>query len=149
MQTASFTHFIIQTAEPCFDNSMHNHKFTAMPGFVAAQRGDGVYGAYIIRQPKEDDHHRALYDHDLPEHIISIIDWTKRLTIDKFILNHHSDGGSTPDSILINGRGQSNGTELQVPIQRFVVKKVANGCRKFCVVNLNSSIYAIKLIYFL
>lgn len=102
--------------------------FTAISGFVAAQRGDGVYGAYIIRQPKEDDYHRALYDYDLPEHIISILDWTKKLTIDKFIMNYHSDGGGKADSILINGRGKSNGTQLQVPIQKFVVEKVANCC---------------------
>jgi len=39
------------------------------------QRGDGHFGAYVVRQTMEDDSHAGLYDYDLTEHIIIAQEW--------------------------------------------------------------------------
>ncbi len=36
------------------------------------QRGDGAFGAYVVRQPKELEHHGDQYDEDLTEHYIML-----------------------------------------------------------------------------
>lgn len=66
---------------------------------------NGQYGALIIRQAKEEDPHRDLYDHDLPEHHILISGWMHTYAEDLFpgLPTKHQ---LLPDSVLINGRGQ-------------------------------------------
>ena len=39
------------------------------------QRGDGHFGAYVVRQTVKDDPHANLYDYDLTEHVIIAQEW--------------------------------------------------------------------------
>lgn len=105
-----------------------------------------MFGAYIIRQPKENEHHGLLYDHDLPQHTMVIMDWIREMSSDKFINHHHSDGDANPDSILINGLGSSTGKQFQVPLQRYEVEKVSEVY--FLVIKLKSSQRRSKILLF-
>ncbi|KOC68923.1 Laccase-4 [Habropoda laboriosa] len=86
------------------------------------QRGDGVYGALIIRVPPKVNWHYDLYDID--EHTILISDWTHELGIDKFLSHHHAGGDNKPPNLLINGFGRYDGdTSAVMPIATFIVKR--------------------------
>ena len=73
---------------------------------TGVQKLNGVQGSLIVRQPKEEDPNRNLYDFDLPSHILLIMDW------------HHAEAETrTPGLIrrdvsqdttfyLINGKGR-------------------------------------------
>lgn len=67
------------------------------------QRGDGVFGSLIVREPQGKK--IQLYDHDLPEHEIIIWDWLADLSLANFLNHHHADGDNKPRGVLINGRG--------------------------------------------
>ncbi|KAL8596343.1 hypothetical protein ACOMHN_067034 [Nucella lapillus] len=69
------------------------------------QRSDGVFGSFVTRQPPSRDPHSALYDLDLPEHVITVIDWLNEMTESRFSSHHHDDGDNKPASMLINGKG--------------------------------------------
>ena len=68
------------------------------------QRADGVFGAFIVRQPPEVEPHVGFYDKDLAEHNIIINDWLVELAIDRFAAHHHATGDNKPASMLINGK---------------------------------------------
>ncbi|XP_017843672.2 uncharacterized protein LOC108600530 isoform X2 [Drosophila busckii] len=70
------------------------------------QRGDGVFGALIIRRPKSSDPHGGLYDFDLSEHVLVVQDWIHEPGSSIFANHHHSRGDNKPHNILINGRGR-------------------------------------------
>lgn len=78
------------------------HFYHSHAGF---QRGDGVYGALIVREPAANDPNRDTYDYDLSEHVILMHDWLHITTEDKFVFRHHSGGDDFPKSALVNGRG--------------------------------------------
>ena len=84
-------------ADPSGTHFWHSHT-----GF---QRADGVVGSLIVREP--DDPHGALYDHDLPDHVVLIQDWLIEMTLNRFTGNHHSDSDNKPKSALINGNRPS------------------------------------------
>ncbi|KAJ8298425.1 hypothetical protein KUTeg_024956 [Tegillarca granosa] len=67
---------------------------------TGVQRGDGLFGAFIVREPT--DVHEGLYDFDLPEHVIFINSWYNELTINKFNSFYHAEMAVFPDSLLIN-----------------------------------------------
>lgn len=71
---------------------------------LGMQRGDGVYGALIVRNPEEP--HENLYDFDMSEHILISIDWTHLPATSVFTAHHHGRGSNKPPNILINGRGK-------------------------------------------
>ncbi|XP_071798153.1 uncharacterized protein [Asterias amurensis] len=71
------------------------------------QRSDGVFGPLIIKQAAPDDPHSGLYDYDLPEHVVVVHDWFHEVTVNRFAGHHLSTLSGSPDSILVNGRGQS------------------------------------------
>lgn len=62
-----------------------------------------------MRTPEELDPHYSLYDFDLSEHKLVILDWDGDSGISKFVAHHHSDGDNKPSSILVNGRGRFEG----------------------------------------
>uniref|UniRef100_A0A182VY04 Uncharacterized protein n=1 Tax=Anopheles minimus TaxID=112268 RepID=A0A182VY04_9DIPT len=68
------------------------------------QRGDGAFGALIIR--KDNDIHELLYDQDLSEHVITVQDWGHEQGVSLFAAHHHSTGDNKPPNLLINGRGK-------------------------------------------
>lgn len=69
------------------------------------QRGDGIFGSLIVREPKETSKAQVIYDHDLPEHELIIWDWLADLSLSNFLNHHHADGDNKPRGVLINGRG--------------------------------------------
>lgn len=70
------------------------------------QRADGAFGALIIHVPRTQDPHRSLYDQDLSEHIIQVLDWDHKLGVEKFLAHHHANGNNKPLTLLVNGRGR-------------------------------------------
>ena len=49
------------------------------------QLADGVFGAFIVRQPLGQDPNDNLYDHDLSEHVIFVYDWAPQLMMPRFL----------------------------------------------------------------
>ncbi|XP_026470768.1 laccase-2-like [Ctenocephalides felis] len=97
------------------------------------QRADGAFGSFIVREPVETNPHADLYDYDLPEHVLVILDWEHQLGMDKFLAHHHGGGNNKPPSLLINGKGrfrrfplnktEENATDvLYTPTARFTVE---------------------------
>lgn len=74
---------------------------------LGLQRGDGVFGAMIVRNPS--DLHDKLYDFDMSEHTIITNDWTHLPANSVFTAHHHGGGDNKPPNILINGRGKYYG----------------------------------------
>uniref|UniRef100_A0A1A9W9Z6 Uncharacterized protein n=1 Tax=Glossina brevipalpis TaxID=37001 RepID=A0A1A9W9Z6_9MUSC len=70
------------------------------------QRGDGVFGAFIVKRSRSKDPHSYLYDFDLPEHKIIVQDWVHVPGVSMFASHHHSRGDNKPPNILINGKGR-------------------------------------------
>ncbi|XP_055636865.1 uncharacterized protein LOC129775791 [Toxorhynchites rutilus septentrionalis] len=68
------------------------------------QRGDGAFGALIIR--RDNDPQRIMYDYDLSDHVITVQDWGHVGGVQMFTAHHHSTGDNKPPNILINGRGK-------------------------------------------
>ncbi|XP_050537356.1 uncharacterized protein LOC126903292 [Daktulosphaira vitifoliae] len=88
------------------------------------QRGDGVFGSFIVRGAKERDTHKDMYDVD--EHVITVVDWLHELGIRKFLAHHHGSGNNKPDTLLINGKGRNKIFEddgIRTPLENFVVTR--------------------------
>lgn len=89
------------------------------------QRGDGVFGSFVVRAPKERDVHRDMYDVDV--HVLTVTDWLHELGIRKFLAHYHGSGNNKPETILINGRGRyrvfNDGS--RTPLARFSVTRVS------------------------
>ncbi|XP_038051142.1 laccase-1-like [Patiria miniata] len=70
------------------------------------QRSDGIFGPFIVAQSSPDDPHSNLYDYDLPEHVVLVHDWIDELAVNRYAGHHLSSLPGSPESVLINGRGQ-------------------------------------------
>lgn len=98
--------------------------------YLGIQRGDGMFGPLIVREPAELNPHIDLYDYDLSEHVIVAHDWIEMSGIDKFLYFYHSAGDNKPTNILVNGKGRyeeftsDDGTTIYTPLARFVVDEV-------------------------
>ncbi|XP_076766747.1 uncharacterized protein LOC143433334 [Xylocopa sonorina] len=102
------------------------------------QRGDGVFGALIVRVPPKMNWHNVLYDID--EHTVLITDWTHQLGIDKFLSHHHAGGDNKPPNLLVNGLGRfainqnrRTASTVVMPIATFTVKQ--NARHRFRLIN--------------
>ena len=82
-------------ASPSGTHLWHSHSGT--------QRMDGLMGPLVVRQSPSRELHRALYDYDLPEHVIMMNDWVHDVSMERFTAYHHRRGNNKPSSILING----------------------------------------------
>ena len=71
---------------------------------LGMQRGDGVFGALIVRNHIEP--HENRYDFDMSEHTMITNDWTHMTGTAVFTAHHHGGGDNKPPNILINGRGK-------------------------------------------
>uniref|UniRef100_A0A182JMG1 Multicopper oxidase n=1 Tax=Anopheles atroparvus TaxID=41427 RepID=A0A182JMG1_ANOAO len=78
------------------------------------QRGDGAFGALIIR--RDNDIQQLLYDEDLSEHVITLQDWGHEQGVSLFAAHHHSTGDNKPPNLLINGRGKYFQRFAKLPI---------------------------------
>ena len=52
---------------------------------VAFQRGDGLFGPYIVRAIKDTDPNSKEYDFDLTEHFISVQEWFHQVSFREII----------------------------------------------------------------
>nr|XP_045582741.1 laccase-4-like isoform X1 [Procambarus clarkii] len=91
------------------------------------QRTDGMFGSFVVREPREDDPQKDLYDDDDYHHIFVITDWLDGLGIAKFVNHHHTEHDNKPYNLLINGRGkytkfERDGLEVYTPVQEYIVK---------------------------
>lgn len=99
--------------------------------WVGFQRSDGAFGAFIVRVPEDSDPHSSLYDYDLSEHAIIVLDWDQQAGLAKFVAHHHSDGNNKPTTLLVNGLGRFKNFDVTrnatsyVPTSRFTVERVS------------------------
>lgn len=122
--------FITQCPIPPHHVFRYNY-IAATPGthfwhsHTGCQRTDGVVGNMIIRTPRSEDPHSRLYDEDLNEHVINIMDWAHELGVTMFLAHYHSDGDNKPESILINGKGRylNLKNSPKTPLATFNVKQ--------------------------
>lgn len=98
---------------------------------IGMQRADGLYGPLIVRTPKEVDRQGELFDYDLSEHTVTVIDWGQVMGLDKFLAHHHNIGDNKPTTILVNGMGRfekfdpKRNEVIYTPTARFSVKEVS------------------------
>ncbi|XP_041367041.1 laccase-4-like [Gigantopelta aegis] len=114
-------------ASPAGTHWYHSH--------TGVQLADGVNGAFVVRQPQDIDPNRALYDHDLSEHVIVVNDWPTEFNTAMSLYLHlmHDIYNSKVFSGLINGKRrhfnvstrniiESNLTHAQTPLEIFKVE---------------------------
>lgn len=92
------------------------------------QRGDGAFGSLIVRRPAVMDPHSDMFDYDLSEHTMVILDWSHTTGMPMLTAHYHSDGDNKPESIIINGRGRYYNDTKQVgttPLAVFNVTQVS------------------------
>ncbi|XP_072034762.1 uncharacterized protein [Amphiura filiformis] len=101
---------------PIVSHTSFTYTFQASPhgthwwhSHSGVQRADGVFGPMIFYQAPQADVNSALYDFDLPQHVIAVHDWFDAVTLDRYTEHIYGGGGHVPDSILINGKGQRRG----------------------------------------
>ncbi|XP_033120873.1 laccase-11-like [Anneissia japonica] len=119
------------------------------------QRGDGLYGALIVRVPTQTEINSKEYDFDLQEHSIIFSDWTSTLALDKFTLlaQNAVPTHSHTLTILANGKGKNKGITIDVPIPVFKVEwgyryrmRVVNGAIGECNIKLTIESHPITVI---
>ncbi|KAK9884426.1 hypothetical protein WA026_007273 [Henosepilachna vigintioctopunctata] len=120
---------------PILPESSFRYKFIAEDAgthlwhsHIGLQRGDGIFGGIVVRSPKNLDPHGSLYDFDLDEHVMVILDWDHVSETTKFTSHYHNVGDGKPITILVNGLGRYYGGKeqfgnLNMPTARFTVKK--------------------------
>uniref|UniRef100_A0A1B6BZ72 Laccase n=2 Tax=Clastoptera arizonana TaxID=38151 RepID=A0A1B6BZ72_9HEMI len=98
---------------PVLPHTVFRYKYTAdnvgthfWHSHTGLQRGDGAVGSFIVRVPRSEDPHSALFDFDLPEHTIIVFDWSHELGVTMFASHYHSDGDNKPESMIVNGKGR-------------------------------------------
>uniref|UniRef100_A0A1B6FJ43 Laccase n=1 Tax=Cuerna arida TaxID=1464854 RepID=A0A1B6FJ43_9HEMI len=133
--------FISQCPIP--SNSVFRYQFIAdNPGthfwhsHTGLQRGDGHFGSLIIRTTDSENPHLGLYDQDLSEHTMLILDWSHQLGVAMFTAHYHSDGDNKPKSMLVNGKGRYFNDTQQLTSTPLEVFTVRQGVRyRFRVIN--------------
>uniref|UniRef100_A0A2C9K905 Plastocyanin-like domain-containing protein n=1 Tax=Biomphalaria glabrata TaxID=6526 RepID=A0A2C9K905_BIOGL len=95
---------------PISFNSKFTYRFNASSagthywhGHAGTQRADGLYGPLIVRQPPSKEIYHTTYDYDLPEHVITITDWTIDMMTNRLAKYVHFDYDNKPRLMLING----------------------------------------------
>lgn len=83
-----------------------------------SQRGDGLFGALIVRSAN--DSQAALYDEDLSEHMILATDWSHSLITAVFSGHHHARVDNKPPTLMVNGRGLYGSPPASFTVQQGV-----------------------------
>ncbi|XP_047501209.1 laccase-1-like [Penaeus chinensis] len=71
---------------------------------AGVHRGDGLFGAFVVRQA-EDGLHGA-YEVDSPDHVLILHDWFHGSTNSEFLGFQHSKSLGVANNILLNGKGR-------------------------------------------
>ncbi|XP_034231281.1 laccase-5 [Thrips palmi] len=89
------------------------------------QKMDGIYGSIVVRQPPSQDPNSHLYDFDLTTHVIMLSDWMHEDALERFPGRLAANTGQTPDTLLINGKGQfqdaKTGFRTNTPLEIFTM----------------------------
>lgn len=120
-----------------------------------AESSDGLFGAFIVRQPDKIDPQKSLYDYDKNDHVIVISEWSHGFAIQSIL----DTIPLSVESILVNGKGTHKDADIlenesSVPLSVFSVEsekkyrfRVANaGGVKGCPVTLEIESHPLKLI---
>jgi L-ascorbate oxidase len=90
------------------------------------QRADGLYGPLIVREYERKNPLANLYDFDLPEHVVTIIDWFNKSSLNKIVSNYKG-ADSRANSFLINGKARGevllNEEKAETPREVFHVEQ--------------------------
>lgn len=84
----------------------------------------------IVRQPRSKEIHASLYDYDLFEHVIQVVDWIHESSLSKFHAHYQGVGNNKADTILVNGMGKykeferDDGSVVHTPLAKFNVQQV-------------------------
>lgn len=120
---------------PILHNTKFRYKFPAIPdgtffyhSHIAVQKMDGIEGSFVIREPRSIDKTTALWDYDLPSHVMIITDWLHGMTDARIpgYLRTADKIGNFPVTYLINGKNNydfGNGTSLNAPYHQFNVRR--------------------------
>ncbi|XP_071949443.1 uncharacterized protein [Antedon mediterranea] len=104
------TSFVYEfVADPPGTHWWHSH--------VGVQRGDGMYGALIVREPRQKEFNSKEYDFDLKHHYILFNDWLNIMSLNILIASI-TYGALSPENtltLMVNGRGQNENTDVDVP----------------------------------
>ena len=106
-------------AEPAGTHWYHSH--------TGLQMGEGLFGAFIVRQPKSADCHKDLYSYDFSDHIMVISDWLDITLIERYMKEMH-DMFTT--DIPINGNSPQVQDFFSYLWDR--VCSIFSGAGKFC-----------------
>lgn len=81
-----------QSDHKCLSLSSFRYRFFAqVPGthfyhsHSSFQRGDGAFGAYTVREPREQDPLGDLYDEDKTEHVVFLQEYFHKVRVDTHI----------------------------------------------------------------
>lgn len=96
-------------------NELFKYEFTAdnagthwYHAHVGLQLGDGLYGAFIVREPKS-HRLRHLYNEDKSDHIMMINDWIDRPQMHRYMEEMQDQWTlEFPINVLVNGRGRKH-----------------------------------------
>ncbi|PVD18894.1 hypothetical protein C0Q70_21452 [Pomacea canaliculata] len=87
------------------------------------QRGEGLFGSFVVRVPQQLDLQGKLYDYDLPEHVVVVNEWTNT-PMDEVLTEAAFRGqGESADTILINGKCRAWSATKRLPRAVFRVKR--------------------------
>nr|KAG5697890.1 hypothetical protein BaRGS_026828 [Batillaria attramentaria] len=145
---------------PIQSYSSFQYRFVAVdPGthfwhaHTGLQRGEGVFGSFIVRQPPSREPHIDEYDFDLPEHVIVVNEWQHRPLVEIYTSSQHADGQQAADAVLINGRTGENTGDITLPRSSFNVEtgkryrfRVINSGSLFCPIQISVDNHNLTLI---
>ncbi|EEB19131.1 L-ascorbate oxidase, putative [Pediculus humanus corporis] len=108
---------------------------------------DGLYGSIVIRQAPSKDPNSHLYDYDLTTHVMLLSDWLHEDALERFPGRLAVNQGQTPDTLLINGKGQfrdpNTGYMTNTPLEVFTITP---GRRyRFRMINSMASVCPVQL----
>lgn len=87
------------------------------------QRADGLFGGFLVREPKTKDRMSHLYDRD--EHFIVVNEWTMTSGQESYVLEYQNNLPQNPHTIIVNGYGRFPDPKSQMlPPPIFEVEKV-------------------------
>lgn len=88
-------------------------------------RGDGLFGALVVRQA-EDSLHGA-YEVDSPDHVLMLHDWIHGSTNDEFLGFQHSKSMGVANTILLNGKGRDLHAEVRRWGKTAILSAISDG----------------------
>lgn len=86
-----------------FANTTGTHFWHAHTG---AQKMDGIFGSFVVRETEKQDVHSHLYDFDLANHVMLVNDWFTEETTSRFPGRKIGVKQHLPESFFINGKGR-------------------------------------------